>query len=273
MKKVGKVFLITIFLTLLPVANLFALSKEATEAIESIRTKLNQQSEKETETSFKTSNSNQYIPGKELSAALAKIKHERYLSEKKFNKIEINAKKTAPSKANDKFTDNLENSIAVESKEDITLTAVSPKPVESKINSNETIAKQELEPTKPNNQKCLIGSLLEESIMRIRKSRRTPKPARELLDEAIEKYEEKLINKDNQNSLETMEKADKEINELFNNPEKLSEVAEKKRNKQLEQETIEDSEDNNNVIDDETFNYYISKYNFQMPENYRIIIE
>ena len=82
MKNFVKILLVTVFFSLLPVANLFALSKEATEAIEAMRARLKQseRQEQKVNTTFNNSvnSDDEYIPGKELSAALARYRRNVY---------------------------------------------------------------------------------------------------------------------------------------------------------------------------------------------------
>ena len=108
----------------------------------------------------------------------------------------------------------------------------------------------------------VIGQLLNKSIKRIRHSQRRNTPASSELDSALEEYEKRLENKKARNSQEVISNANEEIEELFNNTDKYSDI-EEKSSSDLEE----------NKIDDDKFNDYISKYDFKMPENYRIIVE
>ena len=99
MKNFLKILLITVFFCILPVANLYALSKEATEAIEAMRARLHLlELNKEEPVSIASSN-DEYIPGRELSAVLARIKRERFESEKRFRHNHI--KQTQQNKSNE----------------------------------------------------------------------------------------------------------------------------------------------------------------------------
>ena len=327
MKKYEKILLATVFLSLLPVTSLFALSKEATEVIEAMRIRLRlaetlQQPTTEVAPAKKATD-DEYVPGRELSAALAKVRRERYEAESRprrtSHKVVVEEATTEkditpivaiddPKEEQPTYTQEIivdavptQNEEAIETVEaEKEVVEVAPQPsqpqeveeVKEENSSDELIIIEAMEaddseawaiPIYENNQnntqteniantskkadskEYVPGQLLQQSVKRIRHSRRRNTPASAELDNAIEDYEKRLANKKARNSKETIANANDEIEELFNNSEKRSSLAERERSK--------DTSDDDNQIDDDQFNNYISKYNFKMPENYRIIFE
>ncbi|MBQ3644064.1 MAG: hypothetical protein II961_05660 [Candidatus Riflebacteria bacterium] len=321
MKKYEKILLATVFLSLLPVTSLFALSKEATEIIEAMRIRLRlaetlQQPAAQVAPTKKVSD-DEYVPGRELSAALAKVRRERYDAE---NRVRRTSHKVAVEEATrekgntpivaiddpkeeqstntqgiiiDAVPAQTEEKVVAEKEvvEDVPQTS-QPQEVKEDNSSDELIIIEAMEaddseawaiPIYENNQnnsqsdniankskkadtkEYVPGQLLQQSVKRIRHSRRRNTPASAELDTAIEDYEKRLANKRARNSKEVIENANDEIEELFNNSEKRSSLAERERSKA--------TSDEDDQIDDDQFNDYISKYNFKMPENYRIIVE
>ena len=325
MKNLVKILLFTVFFCILPTANLFALSKEATEAIEAMRARLRLLESNTEQPEAVVSCEEDYVPGRELSAVLARIRRERFESEKRTKQVHI---KQTPKEekietpvevkpitevtedniivANDEEASNnqpvTESAPSEEEQEVIAVPAVkSEEPVEeehitasepetaNKTSQDEIIIIEAMEaddseawsvpinnktseqPQKPDtvaaqkadNNEYVTGQLLERSIRRIRHSQRRNTPASSELDSALEDYEKRLARKQARNSKDTIATANEEIEELFNNPEKQNAYNSKK----------ETSEQEENKIDDDKFNDYISKYDFKMPENYRIIVE
>ncbi len=300
MKFLEKLLSVTVLFCLLPLTASYALSEEAQQAIEAIRTKLNRSN-----FSFSFSNANAntddtYVAGRELSKALSKVKQNRIKSEIKNQKRIVS---TADSKNENNETNNQTNevininneSVIQQDSSSIDSQKDTNKPIETDnktFNNTKESENQLLEKLSSmsddndseigRKEEYHAGSLLERSIMRIRKSRRSTSPASDELDEAIEQYEKRLEEKNYKNSLqnskEVMQKANEEIEELFSNPDKRAHIAEQERNRRNIQKNnynpnVNDSTSNNEVINDETFNDYLSHYNFKMPENYRIIIE
>ena len=325
MKKLVKILLFTVFFCILPTANLFALSKEATEAIEAMRARLRLLESNTEQPASVVSSEDEYIPGRELSEVLARIRRERFESEKRAK--ESHAKQTPKNEkieapvdikpqpetteeniivANDEEASNnqlvTESAPSVEEQEVIAVPAVkSEEPVEeepitalepetaNKTSQDEIIIIEAMEaddseawavpinnkPSEPSqepntvaaqkadNNEYVTGQLLERSIRRIRHSQRRNTPASSELDSALEDYERRLARKQARNSKDTIVTANEEIEELFNNQEKQNAYNSKE----------ETSEQEENKIDDDKFNDYISKYDFKMPENYRIIVE
>ncbi len=323
MKNFVKILLVTVFFSLLPVANLFALSKEATEVIEAMRARL-KQSEKQEQTVVPAANNNKvestddYIPGKELSAALARYRRNIYsakaklhfadtivaenststtekvqsvpvtpVEEKPIEKVEEKETYSNPPEPVDqepeveetiKTVSQETNNDDSSAKEDELIIIEAREADDSEamnipIDSNESVPESVPETTPVINQsnEYVPGQLLQQSVQRIRHSRKSNNPAGTELDEAIEEYERKLANKNSKNSEEVMALANEEIEELFNNPEKRARIAEEGRERYNQKSNNNDSDASE--IDDEKFNDYISKYNFKMPENYRIIVE
>jgi hypothetical protein len=331
MKNFEKILLITVFFCILPVANLFALSQEATEAIEAMRARLRLlESNNEQPSEIVSSNaaSDEYIPGRELSAVLARIRRERFESEKRFkqnhikpaniNENEVTIVEAKPVTevteeniivANDQNSS--EPEVSNEEKQVVAVPAVTSNTSEEKPTQTSTeseaantasqdeiiiIEAMEAEDseawsvpiknkTNESNQEETVvpaqkaeksneyvtGQLLERSIRRIRHSQRRNTPASSELDAALEDYEKRIADKRARNSQEVIANANEEIEELFNNSEKSSSIAEIEQNRH--DEDIESSDNEENRIDDDKFNDYISKYDFKMPENYRIIVE
>lgn len=324
MKKYEKILLATVFLSLLPVTSLFALSKEATEVIEAMRIRLRlaetlQQPAAQVAPTKKVSD-DEYVPGRELSAALAKVRRERYNAENRVrrtsHKVVAEAtkekdntpivavddpKEEQPTNTQEIIIDAVpaQTEEKVEAEKEVVIEEApqtsQPKEVEEvkeDNSSDELIIIEAMEaddseawaiPIYENNQnnsqsdniankskkadtkEYVPGQLLQQSVKRIRHSRRRNTPASAELDTAIEDYEKRLANKRARNSKEVIENANDEIEELFNNSEKRSSLAERERSKA--------TSDEDDQIDDDQFNDYISKYNFKMPENYRIIVE
>ncbi len=321
MNKLVKILFITVFFSLLPVANLFALSTEAKEAIEAIRARLNKNNvnvQVQNEFTYSSDdNEEDYIPGKELYAALARIRRERYAAQNRNSKEEsvavaatvseadssttettvVNEPETTSQEENTKITDyplsesNKQSEEVIQSEE-----ITEPDTKEAPSSNDELIIIEALEAndseawsipidtpsetntsttatTKPNNNEYIPGALLKQSVQRIRHSRKSNNPASDELDYAIEEYEKRLANRSSNNSEEVMTKANEEIEELFNNPEKRSRIAEEGRKNYYSQNPETSVSTDEQSIDDDRFNDYISKYKFKMPENYRIIVE
>ena len=325
MKKYEKILLATVFLSLLPVTSLFALSKEVTEVIEAMRIRLRlaetlQQPAAQVAPTKKASD-DEYVPGRELSAALAKVRRERYEAENRVrrtsHKVVVaeaakekdntpivavdDPKEEQPTNTQEIIIDAVpaQTEEKVEAEKEVVVEEApqtsQPKEVEEvkeDNSSDELIIIEAMEaddseawaiPIYENNQnnsqsdniankskkadtkEYVPGQLLQQSVKRIRHSRRRNTPASAELDTAIEDYEKRLANKRARNSKEVIENANDEIEELFNNSEKRSSLAERERSKA--------TSDEDDQIDDDQFNDYISKYNFKMPENYRIIVE
>ena len=324
MKKYEKILLATVFLSLLPVTSLFALSKEATEVIEAMRIRLRlaetlQQPAAQVAPTKKVSD-DEYVPGRELSAALAKVRRERYDAEHRVRRTshKVAFEEATREKDNtpivaiddpkeeqstntqgiiiDAVPAQTEEKVVAEKEvvEDVPQTS-QPQEVEEVKDDNssdELIIIEAMEaddseawaiPIYENNQnnsqqeniantskkadtkEYVPGQLLQQSVKRIRHSRRRNTPASAELDNAIEDYEKRLANKRARNSKEAIDNANDEIEELFNSSEKRSSLAEREQSK--------GTSDEDDQIDDDQFNDYISKYNFKMPENYRIIVE
>ncbi len=326
MKNFEKILLVTVFFCILPVANLFALSKEATEAIEAMRARLRlleSNQNQTTENISASNNSDEYVPGRELSEVLARIRRERFEAEKRFKhahiqQTPIEEKTEAPVEVKP-ITEITEENIIVandqepydnqpvtetapteEKQEVIAVPAVTseeeytdsakPETTANKSSQDEIIIIEAMEAddseawTVPINNKTkepaqketvvpakeakksneyVTGQLLERSIRRIRHSQRRNTPASSELDSALEDYERRLAQKKARNSSEVIKSANEEIEELFNNSEKYDDSY----------ISHQDEDSDNNQIDDEKFNDYISKYDFKMPENYRIIVD
>ena len=334
MKNFVKILLVTVFFCILPVANLFALSKEATEAIEAMRARLRlSESKQEQPITISSSDNNEYVPGRELSAVLARIRRERFEAEKRQKQVHANLAtekneeapvvvkpQTEITEENIIVADDQQASEIITSKEEeqepISVPAVSSadttevpetieetpaitstepevtnKPSQDEIiiieameaddseawavpinNRNNDSAEKTVTPQKAENKnEYVTGQLLERSIRRIRHSQRRSTPASSELDSALEDYERRLAKKQARNSKEIIANANDEIEELFNNPEKRAAFAESERDSYYSDKNADDSEENR--IDDDKFNDYISKYDFKMPENYRIIVE
>ncbi len=331
MKNFEKILLITVFFCILPVANLFALSQEATEAIEAMRARLRLlESNNEQPSEIVSSNaaSDEYIPGRELSAVLARIRRERFESEKRFKQNHIKPANTNENEvtiveakpvtevteeniivANDQNSS--EPEVSNEEKQVVAVPAVTSntseeKPTQTSTESEaantasqdeiiiieameaddseawsvpiknktgESNKEETVVPAQKANKsnEYVTGQLLERSIRRIRHSQRRNTPASSELDSALEEYEKRLANKKARNSQEIIANANDEIEELFKNSEKSSSYAESEQNSYNEDNETSDNEEN--TIDDEKFNDYISKYDFKMPENFRIIVE
>ncbi len=322
MNKLIKILLVTVFFSLLPVADLFALSKEATEVIEAMRMRLQQQETNVRQEPAKVvTDSNEYVPGKELAEVLARIRRNRYTHNSNINANStesyisnislkpIVAKEEKTSEEAEPQKPVSENIITAVDEEEATTTdqkealqivePVKTEPAQEITNPDELIIIEAMEAddseaysipidntnnsktvepapvSKKKNDGYVPGQLLEQSVKRIRHSRRRNTPASYEIDSAIENYEKRLAEKNDKNSQEVIEKASEEIEELFNNPEKRAQIAEEGRdryNSQKMNQTISDDTDDDQ-IDDEKFNDYISKYDFKMPENYRIIVE
>ena len=327
MNKLIKILLVTVLFSLLPVANLFALSKEATEVIEAMRMRLNQQGAQiNQETPKQTTSADEYVPGKELAEVLARIRRNRYArhssnvansTESHITNISIKPikdskeeeeeeEKVEVSKPEEQISQNTSNEqpTLIEATtvpettplvaEDQDETEASNTEKQSSHNPDELVIIEAMEaddseaysipidnskadivdnaPTaKKKSDEYVPGQLLEQSVKRIRHSRRRNTPASYEIDSAIENYEKRLAEKNNSDSQQVMSKASEEIEELFNNPEKRAQIAEEGRERYNSQKM--NSEVDNDKIDDEKFNDYISKYDFKMPENYRIVVE
>ena len=329
MKNFEKILLVTVFFCILPVANLFALSKEATEAIEAMRARLRLlESKQQQTTDYISSNNNEdeYVPGRELSAVLARIRRERFEAEKRSKQAHIKQtpieEKTKASVEVKPHTEVTEENIIVANDQDTSdnqpINESTPSEEKQEViavpavTSEEPAVEEYIAPAKPEttkqtpqdeiiiieameaddseawavpinnknkepghkenvvtenkaekNNEYVTGQLLERSIKRIRHSQRRNTPASSELDSALEDYERRLARKQAKNSSEVIKSANEEIEELFNNSEKYDETSVSHQ--------AEDSD--NNQIDDDKFNDYISKYDFKMPENYRIIVE
>ena len=354
MNKIVKILLVTVFFSILPVANLFALSKEATEAIEAMRARLRQNSNQHVEAITVVSNGNddEYIPGKELSAALARIRRDRYAAEVKHPIVEPNNNLDTIIVASDNDSEDSDDEESTETIESVETTDQSNNQnieeqekeestfnkgsflsklpekyrkffknqnttpqnyveVKEEIQEEEKTEEEKTEESSDDTDKLVIieareaedteawsipivegtndsevssnvatdgqkgyvpGRLLEQSVHRIKHSRKSNNPASDELDTAIEEYEKRLSNKNSNNSEEVMSKANEEIEELFNNPEKRERIAEEARRKNY-YHSNSNAYNEDNSIDDEKFNDYISKYKFKMPDNYRIIVE
>lgn len=314
MKNFVKILLVTVFFSLLPVANVFALSKEATEVIEAMRARLKQSEgqEQKVNTTFNNSvnSDDEYIPGKELSAALARYRRNVYsakarnhqtniivaedssstsesiqtvpvtpVEEKPSEKVEVEEKETystpqtpevyEPVETDNQTTDSTDTEdglIIIEAREADDSEAMNI-PIESYEAAPQTA------PVSKKKDEYVPGQLLQQSVQRIRHSRNSNKPASAELDDAIDEYERKLASKNGSNSQEVISKASEEIEELFNNPEKRARIAEESRDRYNQRSSNYDDSSDTSAIDDEKFNDYISKYDFKMPENYRIIVE
>lgn len=318
MKNFVKILLVTVFFSLLPIANVFALSKEATEVIEAMRARLKQSEgqEQKVNTTFNNSvnSDDEYIPGKELSAALARYRRNVYsaktrnhqtniivaedssssstseniqtvpvtpVEEKPSEKVEVEEKETystpqTPEIYEPEETDNQADNNDSTAKED-ELIIIEAREADDSEAMNIPIESFETAPqTAPVSKKkdeYVPGQLLQQSVQRIRHSRNSNKPASAELDDAIDEYERKLASKNGSNSQEVISKASEEIEELFNNPEKRARIAEESRDRYNQRSSNYDDSSDTSAIDDEKFNDYISKYDFKMPENYRIIVE
>lgn len=341
MKRFEKILVVTVFLCIFPVANLFALSQEAQSAIEAIRAKLLAKENQQTVT-----DETEYVPGKELAAALERFRAKVHTGNvvapvaakaADAEAVEANSDSKAETvietNADTQVIDQTENEAVAETtnefpeeetstiinevvKEDIkkqnreALEAMrarlrertkaaeaTEKPVVAEEKQEEAI----VEETKPvdeepemSQEHYVPGQLLERSVEKFRQ-KQNRETTEEKVNQAVEENEKQQIEnpeppKEAQDSHKVIEKANQEIEELFNNPEKRAEIAEKgrkqvearkavqkKQEKKVEKHKTkakddEDSDDSKQ-IDDERFNDYISRYNFKMPENYRIIVE
>ncbi len=352
MKKLEKILLVTVFLCTLPVANLFALSQEAHNAIEAMRAKL-LADEKAQEVAAEP----EYVPGKELAAALERFRAKVHTSnpvapiteneaeaESEANVgdvivpetevvIEASADVQVIDQTDEEALTDVANNLAEEMiysydneavkaemrrqnkeaieamrarvmerneeaspEESVTATEVEEKP--------EAVIVEETEPavaeTEEASKDYVPGLLLQESVAKFREQIRNRETVAEETTEQVVETEEKVVpalpsqevlaEKAGDDSYQTMEKANQEIEEIFNNPEKRAEVAEKgrkqvearkavqkkqgkKAEKPKDKPKVEDDSNDSKQIDDERFNDYISRYNFKMPENYRIIVE
>lgn len=328
MKNFERILLVTVFFCILPVANLFALSKEATEAIEAMRARLRlSESSQEQTIEISHSNKDEYVPGRELSAILARIRRERFEAEKRSKhghsnhispkeKIEVPVEVKPQTEVTEEniivANDQEDSEIPTSEKEVVAVPAVTsveesevpptteteepPAVVSTEPSTTNKAAQDEIiiieameaddseawavpinnrtgessertvTPQKAENKnEYVTGQLLERSIRRIRHSQRRSTPASSELDSALEDYERRLAQKQARNSKEIIANANDEIEELFSNQHTVSAESESNRY------NSNDSEENR--IDDDKFNDYISKYDFKMPENYRIIVE
>lgn len=230
MKNSEKLLLITSFLSLIPTTSLFALSQETMAIIENIRAKYS--SSKQPQQVI----TSEYIPGKELSVALEKLRQATRTS--------------APAKAEKKSQNLCSNKCE------------SSIPSETEITFTQTPQENKAEPT----EKYVAGQLLKKSLEDYRQSAK----ARDLI--RIKNKPEKI---QSENSHELIKKANQEIEELFNNSEKRAQVAERARKEKSIYKSKEKANrnPNDNPVDDRKFNNYIKQYNFKMPKNYRIVIE
>ena len=325
MKTFEKILLITVFFCILPTANLFALSKEATEAIEAMRARLRLSESDKGQIIAVVPSDEEYVPGRELSAVLARIRRERFESEKRLKQAHNKQtpqeeKREAPVEVKPQTAITEENVIVATDQEDsdnqqVQESAPSVKEQEviavPAVTDEEPVEKETIVPTEPetnnktsqdeiiiieameaddseawavpihnknkesdqelnrvtaqkaDNNEYVTGQLLERSIRRIRHSQRRSTPASSELDSALEDYERRLAQRQARNSKDTIATANEEIEELFNNSEKYNVYNQEK----------EVTEQEENKIDDDKFNDYISKYDFKMPENYRIIVD
>lgn len=352
MKKIEKILLVTVFLCILPVANLFALSQEAHQAIEAMRARILAE-EKAQEAAVEET----YVPGKELAAALERFREKFYSDsssapiepQKAENEaeandvtvpetevvIEANADIQVIDQTDNEALNDIANNLADEviysfdneavkaelrkqNQEAIEAmrTRVKEREQEQKASTEEApVASEEkaetatFEEAKPIEEEVTVaptddyvpGQLLADSVAKYREQH--PKKeavAEEEIEQAVVPEEEpvKVVQPQEaeeqkpeaNDSYQTMEKANQEIEEIFNNPEKRAQVAEKgrkqvearkavqkKREKKAEKPKnkpkAKEESDESKQIDDERFNDYISRYNFKMPENYRIIVE
>ena len=351
MKKFEKILLVTVFLCTLPVANLFALSQEAHNAIEAMRAKL-LADEKAQEAAVEP----EYVPGKELAAALERFRAKIYASNPIAPVTENEAETESEASADDVATAEAEvvskadaDVQVIDQTEDEALTddennqaeemiysydneavkaemrkqnkeaieamrarvmernkeASPEEPVATEAEERPEVAiVEEAEPAVAEAEEAskdyVPGQLLQESVAKFREQNRNREAVVEENTESVVETEEKVVpalpsqevlaEKSGDDSYQTMEKANQEIEEIFNNPEKRAEVAEKgrkqvearkvvqkkqvkKAEKPKDKPKVEDDSNDSKQIDDERFNDYISRYNFKMPENYRIIVE
>lgn len=301
-----KILFLTVFFCLTPVVSLFALSKEATEVIEAFR----ERAMKDANTLvFSSRNPDEYIPGRELAMALSRVKRSRYSRKKHLGGFSIQddiiASKplislTKTNRVNDKEANSSEDLLPNDDeKNEIKSSTQSIPEVQEEVEEEEEESNVIEEETSENEEELVSdetsndnipeekkhyqpGKLLEESLNKVReinnkKSYREPSSSTNLKD----------FHQDN--SQELMQKANREIDEIFNNPKWREEIAEQERQKRSihalaasDKEINNDidtntdsnnSDSDNNKIDDQRFNDYIKKYNFKMPENYRIIVE
>lgn len=281
MKKIGKILLATAFLCLLPVGSLFALSPEAKATIEEIRVRLLAEErilekEKQNLNSIET-----YVPGKELAAALARYRKKVYYSKNRavmpVQKDEPPLENTSGLDAPSGFYSERFEALAAKYREKLSgKAAQSQAPYELKTveakKAEEVFFEADGSQNVDKNEKIYIpGQLLGISIMRIRRSQRRETPASEELDKAIAAYEVRLAQKAARSSKDVVDKANEEIEEIFNNPEKRAKTAKAKRHAMEAQKAT--TSQNSNEIDDQKFNDYISRYDFKMPENYRILVD
>lgn len=161
--------------------------------------------------------------------------------------------------------------------------------VEEDISDNEQYAEENIISLPKTDSKYHPGELLEKSLNKVRninnkKSYHEPvkeKAKAEAKTEAKAKAKTKVETKararvplyDASNSNEIIAQANEEIEEIFKNPRYREEIAEQERQRVAPQKAISDSDTNSDDIDDDKFNDYIKKYNFKMPENYRIIVD
>lgn len=278
MKKQEKIQLLTVFLSLLPVARLFALSPESQKAIESMRHRVYSQGKQEIAVE------KEYIPGKELSEALVKYKKMFSPTERK----PINEVLASGEPKNVQFQNQIEknntenNNFQATSAEDSILTEIIEARKTRKVQYKSVIESMRARVIAREKDSEFIeaeqndgyrpGLLLNESLEKIKKT--SDKPKTEYKKESVD-----LNKKIKKNSQEIIEKANKEIEEIFNDSVKRAEIADRARKQRKKvisiPDVVEKSENKaeEQQIDDEKFNDYISKYIFKMPENYRIIIE
>lgn len=305
MRKPSIVLLNAILFSLLPATNLFALSDEANAVIEAMRAHLREAKAAEKVKEEKTANV--YVPGKELSEALVRYKTKVYSNLKP--KMEVAGEKpvileetdnTVTAEEVEENTHQVNDSEVsyiepVEAYEQYPITAsdfpeitdvevaiahgtaeISDTPSEQTITDTENNTPELTEES----HEYIPGRLLMASILKIRHAQRRDTPASEELDEAIEEYEARLANSRKEtNSATVMQKADEEISALYipqNAPSELVIENNKEENDDeniIEPELLKETTNQSKQIDDEKFNDYISKYDFEMPENYRIIVE
>ncbi len=339
MRKLSLILLNTILFCIVPVTNLFALSKEAETAIEKIRAELEAREKAEQQETPEV-----YIPGRELSAALVRYKlavYSKNLEVKVKNQSEIKSeeKSARPSGIDVSDFDHPmvgepveynngsivmaeDGNFGEKPAEVIDATAISANEANniavtnSEENSQIAHGTMDIYAADDSIESYIPGQLLQNSIMKIRRSQGREESAGEEVDKAIEEYEAKLVEaKKAMDSKEAIEKADEEIAELYNTenkPEALVADTNKKRddeeaiaemkkkgskrpkNKAAKKSRVKEDEiivavddeeslealkknteekKDSKEIDDEKFNEYISRYDFKMPENYRIIME
>lgn len=278
MKKQEKIQLLTVFLSLLPVARLFALSPESQKVIESMRHRVYSQEKKEIAVE------KEYIPGKELSEAL--VKYKKMFSPTK--REPINEVLASGEPKNVQFQKQIEknntenNNFQATSAKDSILTEIIEARKTRKVQYKSVIESMRARVIAREKDSEFIeaeqndgyrpGLLLNESLEKIKKT--SDKPKTEDKKESVD-----LNKKIKKNSQEIIEKANKEIEEIFNDSVKRAEIADRARKQRKKvisiPDVVEKSENKaeEQQIDDEKFNDYISKYIFKMPENYRIIIE